>query len=104
MSTHCAKLSLRVEPETASVGETVEILGTVTNCASINESLTVELHITGPGYTKTYSAPLTLGPGEKQSEKRPFTAPAAPGLYTLTAIVRLEETELDAAQATLTVE
>jgi hypothetical protein len=101
----CAKLTVAVNPTIASPGQTVVVTGSVNNCSTGIEKVTVSYSATGPcGYSEVGSVKLTLKPGETRTSSMSYTAPACPGDYTITATASSGGADLDTASTVLTVQ
>ena len=97
--------SLGVTPTVVSAGGTVTVFGSITNTSTKSEKVTIDYDVVGPcNYTDTYSAKITLKPGETRTSTNTYTAPACPGDYIITATATSGGTVLDVKSATVTVQ
>lgn len=104
-TTPCAALSLAADPTTVAPGGTVTLSGSINNCSTATERVTVKYVITGPcNYSDTYSVTVTLQPGETQSTSVSRVVPACAGNYTVTGDVYSGKTFLTSASAMFAVQ
>ena len=98
----CAKLGLSIIPSTVKHGQTVTISGSVTNCSTAPETITVDYTVTGPLGSK-YMGNLfvTVQAGETTSASFSHVVPSSlpPGTYTVTVNAYSSGALLATAQA-----
>ena len=102
----CAKLGLTITPSIVRHGQTVTISGSVTNCSTATETITIDYTVSGPFGSK-YMGNLfvTVQAGETTSASFSHVVPNSlpPGTYTVTVNAYSGGAQLATTQAKVTV-